>query len=102
LGAYTDGKPTKPSNVIKPSECIGLADSNWDLSKNGDSDWSGFIGMYAERQWPLDLHSGRANVLFLDNHVQALKRKKFVSQQNTETDDKQEANRIWNIDNNVH
>ncbi len=102
LGAYTDVKPTKPVNVVKPTDCIALADSNWDLKKKGDSDWSGFIGMYAERQWPLDLHGARVNILFADNHAQAPKRKAVVGQLNTDVAAQQEANRIWNIDNKIH
>jgi prepilin-type processing-associated H-X9-DG protein len=102
LGAYTDVNPTKQSSVIKPTDCIAIGDSNWDLKKNGDPDWSGFIGMYAERQWPLELHNGRANILFADSHVQALRRKKFISQLNTDPIAQQEANRLWNIDNKVH
>ena len=44
---------TKPSQVKVPSEMIALGDSNWDLKRKGDRNWSGFIGMYEERQWPL-------------------------------------------------
>jgi prepilin-type N-terminal cleavage/methylation domain-containing protein/prepilin-type processing-associated H-X9-DG protein len=102
LGVYTDYSKTKPADVVKPVECIALGDSNWDLKRNGDRDWSGFIGMYAERQWPLDLHNSRANLQFCDGHVQAFKRKVFVSQLNTTTGAQQEANRLWNIDNKVH
>jgi prepilin-type N-terminal cleavage/methylation domain-containing protein/prepilin-type processing-associated H-X9-DG protein len=102
LGVYTDYSKTKPTDVRKPTDCIAVGDSNWDLKRNGDRDWSGFIGMYAERQWPLDLHNARANLLFCDGHVQALRRKLFVSQLNTDPGAQQQANRIWNIDNKVH
>jgi len=105
LGGWTSGcNPTKSTSVRKPTDCIALADSNWDLTKNGDPSWSGFIGMYAERQWPLDLHSKRANLLFCDGHVQTLKRTAFVSQLNpggTATTPA-EPNQLWNIDNQVH
>lgn len=101
LGVYTDYDKTKPTSVVKPTECIALADSNWDLKRKGDRDWSGFVGMYEERQWPLDLHSERANILFCDGHAQSLKRKLFVSQLNTNVK-APEPNRIWNIDNKVH
>jgi prepilin-type N-terminal cleavage/methylation domain-containing protein/prepilin-type processing-associated H-X9-DG protein len=102
LGVYTDYDKIKPTAVVKPTDCIALGDSNWDLKRNGDRNWSGFIGMYAERQWPLDLHNARANLAFCDGHAQGLRRKIFVGQQNTETSAQQEANRIWNIDYNVH
>ena len=102
LGVYTDFNPTKPTAVVRPTDCIAIGDSNWDLKRSGDRDWSGFIGMYAERQWPLDLHNLRANLLFCDGHVQALRRKAFVSQLNTDPGAQQQANRIWNIDYKVH
>jgi prepilin-type N-terminal cleavage/methylation domain-containing protein/prepilin-type processing-associated H-X9-DG protein len=104
LGVYTDYNATKPADVVKPTECIALGDSNWDLTKNGDRDWSGFIGMYEQRQWPLDLHNSRANILFCDGHAQPLKRRTFVSQLNpggTATSPA-EPNRLWNIDNQIH
>ena len=102
LGVYTDYNATKPTAVVKPTDCIALGDSNWDLKRKGDRDWSGFIGMYEERQWPLDHHNERANILFCDGHVQPLKRKTFVSQLNTDQGSRDQANRLWNIDNQVH
>ena len=105
LGVYTVGvTATKPSDVVKPTDCIAIGDSNWDVTKGGDSDWSGFIGMYAERQWPLDLHSSRANITFCDGHAQSVKRTEVVSQLNpggTATTPTS-PNRLWNIDNQVH
>src|SRR5258706_8949659 len=63
LGVYL-GDPiwgeTKESAVIKPSEMIALGDSNWDLKQKGDRDWSGFIGMYEERQGPLGVDNKHA------------------------------------------
>ena len=104
LGAYSDLRKTKLSNVVRPTDCIAIGDSNWDLEKKGDRNWSGFIGMYAERQWPLDLHNLRANILFCDGHVQPLKRPDFVSQLNPGGTATSPAapNRLWNIDNAVH
>jgi prepilin-type processing-associated H-X9-DG protein/prepilin-type N-terminal cleavage/methylation domain-containing protein len=103
-GWLNSSNPTKASSVRKPTDCIALADSNWDLTKKGDPSWSGFIGMYAERQWPLDLHNKRANILFVDGHVQTLKRTAFVCQLNPggTTTSPAEANIIWNKDNQVH
>jgi prepilin-type N-terminal cleavage/methylation domain-containing protein/prepilin-type processing-associated H-X9-DG protein len=94
--------PTKPSSVRKPTEMIALGDSNWDLKKNGDRDWSGFIGMYAERQWPLDLHSQRANLHFCDGHAVSLKRTRFTAQLNVPMSAQQDASRLWNLDNLPH
>ena len=104
LGVYADVNPTKPTAVVRPTDCIALDDSKWDLTKGGDPDWSGFIGMYAQRQWPLDLHSQRANILSCDGHGQALKRIAFVSQLNPGGTATSPAapSQLWNIDNQVH
>ena len=105
LGGYTKHPvygEVKPEQVRKPVDMIAIGDSNWDLTKNGDPAWSGFIGMYAERQWPLDVHSARANLVFCDGHVESLKRPKFVSYLNTTLGAKQEAARRWNRDNQPH
>jgi len=110
LGVYDGSDPywcvkygaTKPSAVLRPTEMIALGDSNWDLAKNGDRDWSGFIGMYADRQWPLDLHNLRANLIFCDGHVEGLKRIKFVAQLNAGLGAQREAARRWNLDNTPH
>jgi len=64
---------TKEAEVVKPSEMIALGDSNWDVTRKGDTNWSGFIGMYEERQWPLEMHKGRAEIIFCDGHVQPKK-----------------------------
>ena len=105
LGVY-EGDPatgyTKPSSVRKPVEMIALGDSNWDLKRNGDRDWSGFIGLYAERQWPLDIHSQRVSVSFCDGHAVSVKRKQIVAPLNTGMSIQQEIARLWNIDNTPH
>jgi len=118
-GSYTSGTPdgiqglggyegsamygeVKPSQVVKPVDMIAIADSNWDLARNGDPDWSGFIGMYAERQWPLDVHSQRASILFCDGHVQAVKRKDVVAQLVTGLPAQQAIAQRWNRDNQPH
>jgi prepilin-type N-terminal cleavage/methylation domain-containing protein/prepilin-type processing-associated H-X9-DG protein len=105
LGVWTVGvNATSPASVVKPTDCIALGDSNWDLTHGGDSAWSGFIGMYAERQYPLDLHASRANILFCDGHAQSLKRISVVSQLNPGGTATSPAspNQLWNIDNRVH
>jgi len=105
LGGWTTGNdPTKPAAVRKPTGCIAIGDSNWNTKSGGDPDWSGYIGMYAQRQWPLDLHALRANLLFCDGHAQPLKRTDFVSQLNPGGTAVSPAvpNQLWNIDSQVH
>jgi len=105
LGVY-EGDPatgfTKPSSVRKPVEMIALGDSNWDLKRHGDRDWSGFIGLYAERQWPLDIHAQRVNVNFCDGHAQSFSRKQIVAPLNSGMNLQKEISRLWNIDNTPH
>ncbi len=105
LGVYK-GDPeygeTKPSAVVNPTEMIALGDSNWDLKRRGDPDWSGFIGMYEERQWPLDLHSRRANILFCDGHVSAERRLELAAQLHQDRGAKERVARRWNRDNTPH
>ena len=105
MGVYKDHKnwgETKPSQVLVPSEMIAIGDSNWDLNQEGDRDWSGFIGMYAKRQWPLPLHSERAEILFVDGHVTAEKRTGLVAQLNKDQGRKDFAAKRWNLDNTPH
>jgi prepilin-type N-terminal cleavage/methylation domain-containing protein/prepilin-type processing-associated H-X9-DG protein len=110
LGVYdgdtTPGDPpVKESAVRKPTDMIALGDSNWDVKQGGDPNWSGFIGAYASRQWPLDLHNLRANLTFCDSHVQSLKRSVFVPAlpYNTYPGGAADAAcRLWNSDNQPH
>jgi prepilin-type processing-associated H-X9-DG protein len=104
LGAQTSVNPTKPTSVVKPVECIAIADSNWDTTAGGSTDYSGQIGMWDVSAWPLDVHSKRVSVLFCDGHGVALKRAAVVSQLNpggtgTNPDG---PNRLYNMDNQVH
>ena len=105
LGVYL-GDPvwgeTKESLVVAPSGMIAFGDSNWDLKKKGDRDWSGFIGMYEERQWPLELHSGRANLLFCDGHVESRKRTDFIGQLLKDPAERKRVASLWNRDNQPH
>jgi prepilin-type N-terminal cleavage/methylation domain-containing protein/prepilin-type processing-associated H-X9-DG protein len=105
LGVYK-GDPvygeTKPSVVVNPSEMIALGDSNWDLKRSGDRDWSGFIGMYEERQWPLDHHNRRANILFCDGHATAERRVDLAAQLVPDRGTKERVARRWNVDNTPH
>lgn len=105
LGVYL-GDPvwgeTKESAVVKPSEMIALGDSNWDLKRKGDPDWSGFIGMYEERQWPLEMHNRRAAILYADGHVEAKRRTDMIGQLHKDKDKRQQVARQWNRDNEPH
>ena len=105
LGVYL-GDPiwgeTKESAVVKPVEMIALGDSNWDLKKNGDRDWSGFIGMYEERQWPLELHNQRAEIFYCDGHVQSRRRLDIVGQLHKDPGLRQQVAIQWNRDHRPH
>ena len=105
LGVYK-GDPaygeTKPSLIVNPTEMIAIGDSNWDLKRKGDRDWSGFVGMYEERQWPLDLHNLRANILFCDGHVSAERRTELAAQLQKDLAAKERVGRRWNRDNTPH
>jgi len=105
LGVYKNDPmygATKVSTVLKPTEMIALGDSNWDLKRKGDPNWSGFIGMYEERQWPLDLHTSRANLFFCDGHAQNMKRTDLAAQLLTARGSKEQVARRWNRDNMPH
>ncbi len=84
LGVYEGTNPangrTTESMVLNPSNMIALGDSNYDPAFGGDPNWSGFIGIYALRQYPGELHPGaRANILFCDGHVEGKTRTQLVS-----------------------
>ncbi|MST01402.1 MAG: hypothetical protein EXS29_08865 [Pedosphaera sp.] len=71
---------TSEAMVLNPSNMIALGDSNYDTALGGDPNWSGFIGIYAPRQYPGELHPGkRANILFCDGHVETKERAQLVS-----------------------
>ncbi|HWC58867.1 MAG TPA: DUF1559 domain-containing protein [Verrucomicrobiae bacterium] len=98
LGVYAGDPiygPSKASTILKPTDMIAIADSNWDVNQGGDPDWSGFIGWYASRQNPYDVHNHRASILFCDSHVQSVKR--MVVTNNTP-----DAKALWNRDNQAH
>lgn len=93
---------TKESAVVSPSNMISYGDSNWDIKKKGDTDWSGFIGMYEERQWPLELHSGRASLVFCDGHAETKRRFDIIGQLRKDKGERKQVARIWNRDNEPH
>lgn len=95
-GQYWRGAAST-SMVVKPSRMIAFGDSNWDEKFQGDRNWSGFIGMYAERQWPLEMHGHGANLVFCDGHVEHLPRTEFISQLNNGDAAKQKyCEKLWN------
>lgn len=105
LGVYVGDKvwgETKEAEVVRPTEMIALGDSNWDLKRKGDRDWSGFIGMYEERQWPLELHNRRANLLFCDGHAESRRRTDFIGQLHKDPGTRERVARLWNRDNEPH
>jgi prepilin-type N-terminal cleavage/methylation domain-containing protein/prepilin-type processing-associated H-X9-DG protein len=69
----------KINTVVAPSNFIVLGDSNWDTTTGGDSDWAAYIGMYAARQYPMEIHDGYANILRADGHVDQSPRSKLVT-----------------------
>ena len=70
----------KPGQVVNPVEMIAIGDSNWNVRRQGSTAWSGVIHMGLPSSWPLDVHNSRANILFVDGHVQAMKRTELASQ----------------------
>jgi len=110
LGVYagdtTPGdSPIKESSIVKPTDMIALGDSNWNVANGGDPNWSGFIGAYAGRQWPLDLHDLRANIAFCDGHLQTLPRSAFVPEPPYNVRPSGGADAacaLWNNDNRAH
>ena len=108
LGGWSSqwNTPVKPSDVVKPVDCIAIGDSDWThlIGGPGDPLWSEQIGIYRASNYPLDLHNKRANILFVDGHVQAMKRSAVAPQLNpggTATSPA-DINRLWNTDNQVH
>jgi prepilin-type processing-associated H-X9-DG protein len=70
----------KKSLLVNPADMIAIGDSNWNTNAGGTVANSGFIGGYngGNSVWPLDVHGQRANLVFCDGHVQAMKRIQFV------------------------
>lgn len=79
----------KISSVVAPSNMVEFADSNYTV----DGNWSGFVGLEAERQYPSEIHKGSANIAFVDNHVERLQRPQIGDHFNPE------VNRRWNVTN---
>jgi prepilin-type N-terminal cleavage/methylation domain-containing protein len=114
------GDPTYgPQNeraIKRPSDMIAIGDSNWDVTKQGDRNYSGYIANYEPRQWPLDLHGGgswsaqaqafgwRASIVWVDGHANGMKRSSIISflvQPQTQAA-QDEACRLWNADSKAH
>ncbi len=108
LGGWSSlyNTPVKPADVVKPTDCIAIGDSNWThlIGGNGDPKYSEEIGIYRPDVYPLDLHNQRANILFVDGHVQSMKLIELVPQLNPGGTSTSPAgiNQLWNHDNQVH
>lgn len=80
----------KLKEIVSPSEMIALGDSSgWRVP--GEA-WSGFMGLERPGQYPSDLHSDGANILFVDGHVELIKQTLA-----TDTQDDQMM-RKWHVD----
>ena len=95
---------TKKSQVVNPADMIAMGDSNWNTNQGGGSGYSGFIGGFngGTSVWPLDVHGQRANLVFCDGHVQAMKRIQFVPSLTSSLSAKRTAIRMWNYANSVN
>lgn len=102
LGFMVDVVEPLESTVVRPSQLIALGDSNWLPSRGGGNGYCGGIGPWGQDIWPLDIHVGRADLLFCDGHVASLKRAAVVPDLNSDPADQAAANRLWNRDNQVH
>lgn len=87
----------KMNTMASPGRFIMMGDSNWDVTQGGDVNWSAYIGMYALRQYPLEIHQGAANIVHGDGHVEPLPRTKTV----TASADVDVISR-WHRDNKLH
>jgi prepilin-type processing-associated H-X9-DG protein len=81
--SFISSAMVKKSQVVKPANMIAMGDSNWNTNQSGGGSNSGFIGGFQAANggntvWPLDVHGQRANLVFCDGHVQAMKRIQFV------------------------
>jgi prepilin-type N-terminal cleavage/methylation domain-containing protein/prepilin-type processing-associated H-X9-DG protein len=87
----------KITTVVAPGQFIVMGDSHWNVSSGGDVNWSAYIGMYALRQYPMEVHTGFANILRGDGHVSQNPRTDLV----TTTADPNVL-RPWHRDNVAH
>ena len=64
--------------------------------------------MPTKQNWPLDVHGGKpfyagvADILFLDGHVQAMKRTDFIPYTGEPITARYAAESLWNNDNKPH
>lgn len=93
LGVYRGHRyygETRASRVHLASDMIAFADSNM------EDYWSGYIGIYRPGQFPSGIHSGSANVLFCDLHVERTPRQDLIDINDPW------VNRRWNVDHRPH
>ncbi len=104
---FLAGGERKESQIVKPTEMIAIADSNWDPAQSGGNQfsaaicgWTGSINV-----WPLAVHGKRVNLTFCDGHVQTMLRNQVVpdlAQQQVGPAASDIANQLWNYDNQIH
>jgi prepilin-type processing-associated H-X9-DG protein len=103
LSFYQPGYLIKKSQLVNPADMIAIGDSNWNTNQGGGTGDSGFIGGIngGTSVWPLDVHGQRANLVFCDGHVQAMKRIQFVPSLTSNPSAKAAAVRMWNYANSI-
>ena len=106
VGSASQNQPylVKKSLLVNPADMIAMGDSNWNTNAGGTVANSGFIGGFngGTSVWPLDVHGQRANLVFCDGHVQAMKRIQFVPSLTSSLSAKRTAIRMWNYANSVN
>ncbi len=125
LGADVESDPSKvgPQNentIVSPVNMIAIGDSNWKPDRSAPVAWGGGINMEGGAiinmgggatpgsygYWPLDVHGsqpgGVANILFVDGHVQAMKRTALIAYQDEPAEARYAAESLWNRDHQPH
>ena len=103
---------TRESAVVKPADMIAISDSDWDVNRGGNVQYSGEIGPWATTILPLDVHGnggrpgGVTDLVYIDGHVESVKRTAIIAYSGSSpgipaqsTATQQTAERKWNVDN---
>jgi len=98
LGGYMDGKrPTAESRILTPADMIAVGDITPGFTI-GEMFWtSGYFDICStdRSKWPGTSHSGQANMLFCDGHVESARQTNWLSSSEA-------ARRRWNNDHEPH
>ena len=99
IGGYVDDqlRATMEARVIAPADMIVAGDIRPGFSM-GNMFWtSGYFDVCSPNRayWPGDSHSGKANMLFCDSHVESARQTNWVSASEA-------ARRRWNNDHEPH